>query len=248
MLWLDHIVHFTEEQPGEIVSKLTAIGFNAVVGGSHEQWGTTNALLYTKDSYIEFLAVEHQDVVQQSDHPLILHLKNDLPNGSGFGTICLRTDNINKLKEQLVADGLQTSEIYKAQRKTASGSVRKWKMLFISEKISEELPTPFFIEWEEEDERRRESLRQDGTIKESNQLLSVESCVFYVKDPIVIAAKWRRYLGLASSDDQGQVIQLPNSKLIFQEGNGKERLHLVNISGYEKSMELDFAGARYSFG
>ena len=55
---LDHVVYFTNKAPAKIVAEQQASGRHAVVGGRHEQWGTHNALLYTKNAYIEWLSVE----------------------------------------------------------------------------------------------------------------------------------------------------------------------------------------------
>ena len=55
---LDHVVYFTEKAPEEMVAEQQAVDSHAVVGGSHEKWGTHNALLYMKNAYIEWLSVE----------------------------------------------------------------------------------------------------------------------------------------------------------------------------------------------
>ena len=43
----------------------------------------------------------------------------------------------------------RTSGVLDAERRTADGQLRKWKMLFVDQPVLNELPYPFFIEWEE---------------------------------------------------------------------------------------------------
>ncbi len=47
-------------------SGTTRSGRHAVVGGRHEKWGTHNALLYTKNAYIEWLSVEKMEIAATS--------------------------------------------------------------------------------------------------------------------------------------------------------------------------------------
>jgi len=245
-MYLDHIVHFINQEPEGVIHDWNKRNFNAVIGGSHEQWGTYNALLYTKDSYVEFLAVEDPEKVEKSDHPLIMHLKHDLPDRSGFGTICIRTFDIEELKNELDQKGIRTTAVFHAQRRTMSGSIRKWKMLFVDEKVGASLPFPFFIEWEEPDVERFASLRNDGTIQEGNQRLSIHSCIFHVGEPQTAASRWGEVLGISPSGAKGNELQLSNSKLIFELAEGKERLAKVHIKGHGTKLDKEYAGGVYS--
>ena len=161
---LDHVVYFTNIAPKEIVAEQQASGNHAVVGGRHEKWGTHNALLYTKNAYIEWLSVEKREVAQQVEHPLTKLLLYDLQQGAGWGTICLSVDGIEKFKEEVENKGFRTSGVLDAERRTADGQLRKWKMLFVDQPVSNELPYPFFIEWEDPEETRFAKLREEGTI------------------------------------------------------------------------------------
>ena len=73
-------------------------------------------------------------------------------------------------------------------------------MLFVKEEISDALPTPFFIEWEESDEERYQLLQEDGTINESNLQLNFSACEFHVRNPREIMNKWKRYFDLVEED------------------------------------------------
>ncbi|MFC4410460.1 VOC family protein [Chungangia koreensis] len=245
---LDHIVHFIDDELEAVMSDLVKHKLNAVKGGSHEQWGTYNSLLYTRNSYIEFLAVEDKEVLQRSNHPLIMHLKHDLPNGSGFGTICIRTTNIEGLKKVLESKGLHTTAVFNAQRRTTTGDIRKWKMLFIDEEVGDSLPFPFFIEWEEPDSERYEALIKDGTVQESNLKLTIDACHFQVAHPRSVAAQWGEVLGIKPTGEEENELVLPNSKLIFQHGEEKERLKKVVVAGHEEKLQIEVAGGVYEIG
>lgn len=225
---LDHVVYFTNKEPVQIVVEQQVSGRHAVVGGRHEQWGTYNALLYTKNAYIEWLSVEKMEIAQQVDHPLTKLLLHDLERGDGWGTICLSVDNIEKFNGEVENKGFRTSGVLDAERRTADGQLRKWKMLFVDQSVSNELPYPFFIEWEETEEIRLEKLRKDGTLNSDNEQLEITECVFSVDDPLSTTAEWAILLSqkVGNADD----IALPNVVLKFVEHDGgKDRLTDVVI-------------------
>jgi len=225
---LDHVVYFTEKEPTEIVAEQQANGSHAVVGGRHEKWGTHNALLYTKNAYIEWLSVEKWEVAEQVDHPLTKLLLHDLERGDGWGTVCLSVDGIGKFNEEVENKGFRTSGVLDAERKTADGQLRKWKMLFVDQPESNELPYPFFIEWEEPEEIRFAKLREEGTLTLDNEQLEITECVFSVEDPLRATAEWAILLSqkVGNTDD----IVLPNVRLKFVAHDGdKDRLTNVVI-------------------
>lgn len=232
-MYLDHIVHFIEVEPEEAVREWKSQGFHAAKGGRHLNWGTHNALLYLKDSYIEWLAVEKAAISEGADHPLTQLLLHDK---KGFGTVCLRTQEIERLDERLKDRGIETTGVLDAERKTESGDLIKWKMLFIKEAVSNSLPFPFFIQWGESDHARYEGLRERGAIMPENEKLAVERCVFGVHDPEASAEKWRTILG---------TLHLPNCRFDFRKtDHTKERLERVVFTGGAR--ELTFEEGVYS--
>jgi len=223
MMELDHVVYFTKKSPEVHVQNHPG----TTVGGRHKNWGTMNALTYTKNSYIEYLSVEYLEVAKSANHPLTNLLLNDLENGEGWGTICFRTGDLQLLNERLLREGWKTSGILDAERETSSGFIRKWKMLFIEQKVSEELPYPFFIEWDEPFDMRMKRLRQDGTLKPYNEKLQISKCEFAVQDPDHDVREWGKLLNAAISE---HTIGLVNTELVFKKVNhGKERLVNVEI-------------------
>ncbi|TWT04208.1 VOC family protein [Planococcus sp. CPCC 101016] len=226
---LDHIVHFVGENPKEAAAQWRKKGFHAAVGGQHLKWGTHNALFYLKDSYIEWLSVENEKIASQAEHPLTRLLLHDQ---IGFGTICLRTENIRKTNEDLEGRGIKTTGVLNAERRTEAGQLIKWKMLFIEEEVSAQLPFPFFIEWEETGEQRYKQLRANGAIQALNETLSIDSCVFGVWDVEEAADKWRKLLGGS--------LDLSNCRIVFRKTNQQqERLEEVNFTGGETEVEFE---------
>lgn len=223
-------------------------GIHAVVGGQHTQWGTYNALLYTKTSYIEWLAPEHEEVAKNANHPLINLMLHDLKTmGAGFSTICIRTTTIDDLNKQLEGQGIKTSGILHSERKTTSGLVRKWKMLFVKEEISDALPFPFFIEWEESDEDRLRLLQEDGTIENSNLELSLTACEFHVRNSREVMNKWKSYFQLTEQDEQTLLLENTQLKFIQSKNVATERLASIEINGSLRQKEIIYEQATYRF-
>lgn len=225
MIKLDHVVYFTKKAPAQVVEEQEHLGWHAVIGGKHEKWGTQNALMYVKNAYIEWLSVEHEKIAKNSNHQLVEQLLRDLPEGENWGTICCSVQGIDKFNEEISAAGYQTSGVLHAERKTTTGNIVKWKMLFIKQKISDALPLPFFIEWEKDDVTRLKNLRDDCMIFPGNEKLAVTECLFSVNDPSRVVAEWRALLSAGTSEIN--FIVLPNVifKFIQNEfGNKRERL------------------------
>lgn len=223
MLELDHVVYFSNASSEENVKTFK----HTVVGGQHKRWGTSNALKYTRNSYIEYLSINNRDHAEKSTHPLPMLLLHDLEHGEGWGTICFRTNNIDELNRRFLTDGWQTSGVIDAERETSTGFIRKWKMLFIDQRVSNELPFPFFIQWDEPFEIRMRRLREDGTITPENENLDLARCDFAVKDPEKIAKHWGELLNITPSEN---LIRLPNTELYFLKSTQiNERLSHVHV-------------------
>lgn len=230
MVKLDHVVYFTGKLPNEVVREQTSLGWHTVVGGSHEKWGTQNALMYVENAYIEWLSVEHPGIAETANHQLVDLLLRDISEGEAWGTICFSVKGLDGFNERLKSIGYETSGVLQAERKTKDGNLRKWKMLFVDQELSSKLPLPFFIEWEEEEEERFMGLRKDGTITPDNETLAITECHFNVGDPTEEVEKWATLLSVEISDEN--TIKLPNTLLKFMKkgyGNGNERLTEVVI-------------------
>lgn len=230
MIKLDHVVYFTEKAPTEVVEDQNSLDWHAVVGGSHEKWGTHNALMHVNNAYIEWLAVENNAIAEEANHQLVDLLLRDISEGDDWGTICFSVEGIDVFNEKLKSVGYKTSGILKAERRTIDGNLRKWKMLFIQQELSSKLPLPFFIEWEESEEERSKGLRTDGTISSDNEKLEITECHFSVSCPQEEVRNWAALLSVEVSDEN--TIKLPNTLLKFtrkESVDGNERLKDVVI-------------------
>ncbi|AOV06612.1 VOC family protein [Sporosarcina ureilytica] len=227
---LDHVVYFTKKSPVEVVKEQQGLGWHTVIGGSHEKWGTHNALMYVRNAYVEWLSIEHETIARKSDQPLVKLLLHDLPDGESWGTVCFSVYDIADFNQQLIEKGYETSGVLDAERKTIHGDVRKWKMLFIQEAPSNALPYPFFIEWQTDEESRFNELRTDGTLLPANEKLEVTECLFSVEKPEEITESWASLLGVKLIENT--MIRLPNCNVKFIEKSvreTKERLIEVAI-------------------
>ena len=230
MIKLDHVVYFTEKSPAIVVEEQNKLDWHTVVGGRHEKWGTHNALMYIKNAYIEWLAVEHHGIAEEANHQLVDLLLRDLSKGEAWGTICFSVEGLTAFNERLKFAGYKTSGVLQAQRKTLDGNLRKWKMLFVDQELSSKLPLPFFIEWGEQEEERFMGLRKDGTITPDNEKLAITECHFSVNHPEEEVTKWADLLSVEVSDENS--IKLPNTLLKFMRNesvNRNERLTDVVI-------------------
>lgn len=225
---LDHVVYFTKKSPSEIVEEQRKEGKHAVIGGRHERWGTHNALMYVKNAYVEWLSVERPDFAAQVDHPLTRLLLHDVKEKDGWGTICLSVTDIEQFNEDITNKGFSTSGVLNAERRTAGGELKKWKMLFVDQPVSNELPYPFFIEWETPEEIRCEQLRAEGALTAENEELTVRECVFAVLDPLRETGEWAVLLSQKVGDSNDIRIRDVRLRFVQQEA-GKDRLQEVLI-------------------
>jgi hypothetical protein len=200
-LAFDHLVHFLRRSPLEAAEEMRRMGFHAVAGGRHENWGTHNSLCYFDVSYIEFLAVENQETAERSDNRLIQQLVGDLPRiGEGLGQIALRTGDIERLAEHLKRNGLNVLGPVPGSRKRVDGSIIRWSMLF-AESDEVRHPLPFFIQWEQSDEERRKDLTsRDVIAAHPNGAERVEWIACAVADLDKTAERWQEWLGLQVGD------------------------------------------------
>lgn len=242
---LDHIVHFVAVTPEQMVLEARDNGFHAVVGGRHSQWGTANALHFSSSSYIEWLSLEYRDIAQQADHPLTKLLLHDEQFGPGFGTICLRTEAIEKLNKQLNHQGVETTGVLNASRKTPDGQELKWKMLFVKEPISEQVPFPFFIEWQQTQQEKYKDLKKQGQLLNNVEQQTVQTLWIESENPEHTAMKWEQLLGIPR---QHTALHLDNTIIQFTATTSKkQRLYQIDIKGTGVENTIEMEGARYKF-
>ncbi|WP_301108550.1 VOC family protein [Sporosarcina sp.] len=228
---LDHIVYFTNEKLEEVIKAQLAEGYDAIMGGRHEHWGTANALLYTENAYIEWLTVENLDKAKQaaSSQPLIEQLLHDQSYGNGWATVCFSVENMEEWKDELDNKGFQTTDVLSASRRTNDGKLLRWKMLFVEQQITSDLPYPFFIEWEETEAQRFKRLQEQGAYTAVHRNHKITECVFHVDDPLRDTAEWAILLSQKVGDHND--IQIEDTLFQFVEKPGEpERLAAVRLA------------------
>ncbi|VDG96615.1 Uncharacterised protein [Lysinibacillus sphaericus] len=223
---LDHVVWFTKRTPETVSSQYPG----ANVGGRHEQWGTYNALLYMQNAYIEWLAIENEDIAKSSTHPLVELLKHDLSTfGEGWGTLCVSTDDIQALDDRLLAMGMETSGVLDASRLTSSGTLKKWKMLFVLEEDLTDLPAPFFIQWEESEETRRNVLRAEGALTDASDAEQITECGLVTNDLNQTLERWCSILGV--KPENADSLKLHDVRLRFIKNPNERNRMLTVVTG-----------------
>ncbi|MBD7937737.1 VOC family protein [Cytobacillus sp. Sa5YUA1] len=213
---LDHIVHFINRSPQEIVDHLSVMNIKAVKGGRHEKWGTYNSLLYLNSSYIEFLAIENKATAVQSENPLIQQAVQDLATFEGLGQVCFRTENIEVLKQELNEKGYKTYPIFPGERMRSDGQLIRWKMLFLQAK--RKVPFPFFIQWEQDDHTRYEEFKTLGMIDQQLIHTKVKDIVYHVESPEETAEEWCE---LFQGKQQGTNVMIADVSFKFDAYNEK---------------------------
>ncbi|MED0960984.1 VOC family protein [Bacillus paramycoides] len=199
MLAFDHLVHAVHCTPEEAAKQMQSLGFHTVQGGQHTNWGTWNSLCYFDLSYIEFLAVQHEEKAKEAENPLVQETVVKLQNGEGMLQIAIRTDEIEELAVNLQKHALQTIGPFEGKRVRKDGRLLQWKMLFV--KQEEDGPKlPFFIQWNETDEERRNDLRKTGAITEhKNKVQEIKTIYYAVKNVRETVRKWKEVMGLTAS-------------------------------------------------
>ncbi|MED1204508.1 VOC family protein [Heyndrickxia acidicola] len=197
-LSFDHLVHFTNN-PIVTAETLKQKGFSVSQGGEHAHWGTFNALSYFGLSYLEFLGINHRTIAETAalENNLIEQAVQWLPNREGFGRIALRTNEIDSVAARMKDLGFKIHGPVPGKRTREDGITIQWKMLFI-EASNDELPYPFFIQWNQSDEERKQDLAKNQQAHSISNL-TFKEVVFAVHDSYKTANRWADCLGLRMS-------------------------------------------------
>jgi hypothetical protein len=257
MYAIDHLIHFVDRTPKEAVEMMKQFGFRAVEGGSHANWGTWNSLTYFDLLYIEFLAIEHEDVARQSTNPLAKQVLQEKESGEGLCQLAIRTNDIKQTAKDLQQRGLRIADRTSGMRKRSDGSIMEWSMLFAeSDEVQHSLP--FFIQWKESDEERRKELTDRGMIApHPNGVTGIQSIAYAVHNVQETVSRWTAWFngeaGEIYTDEELQAVcqplQFQNTVILFCEpkGNGivkqvlekrGERPFLVELEGRAQKTEL----------
>lgn len=198
-LQFDHIIHYMKN-PEKGMDELNNQGIHSVNGGYHEKRGSYNTLSYFGLSYVELLGIQDEQVFSHADVTKIAYspfeeiARNEFREG--FAKINLRTSNLEELARKLESHGIKTNGPVSLSRRTPSGQLLEWKLLYAGGHPGQ-LPLPFFIDWGVSDKERYESLKKDGTIAphQAGQL-SLRSILFAVEDAKETAGLWQKLFEL----------------------------------------------------
>ncbi|RDI43179.1 VOC family protein [Falsibacillus pallidus] len=218
---LDHIVHFIGSNGEEILPELKKLNLKSITGGVHTEWGTANILSYAGLSYVEYLFIRDEEKASASNNPLIKLLVGDLKEREGFGQLCFRCDDIHKVKIELKEKGYQTGDLIEGKRTQHDGKILKWKMLFMDEKPKSGLPWPFFIQWDESSQDRKDRLKRMGAISSENENRSIQLIRMASRDPGSDMNEWKKAFGLEEGkvESEPYVLNLNGTLLIFEHPN-----------------------------
>ncbi len=227
-------------------------------------WGTWNSLSYFDLSYVEFLAVEQEELAKQSDNPLIRQLVGEQSRGEGLGQIALRTQRMDGWAEKLQHAGLKVTGPVPGSRTRDDGTVIRWRMLFLEDPRKGMQP-PFLIEWQESEDERRMDLKNRGVIAaHPNGAEAIQAVGYAVSDLEAAAKQWESWFDWKGSepytDDQLGAIclrfEVPGGDIVLcqprNEGKTQEALQkrgerpfFVQASGGNAKAEDSVFGAAY---
>lgn len=226
----DHAVHYVNDL-SDAIRTFEDHGLRAFIGGSHKQWGTYNALSYFDLTYIEFLGIEDRELAIKAD-PSNLVVKDsltNLPDHESLSRVAIRTDDIDQTAESLKLQGLDLSPIIDGRRLNAQGQWIEWRMMTIRGDFHG-LVYPFIIQWIGTDEERLTKLTESGVIQPHPVgEVEIETAVFTVSDPSVVAAHWGKVFKLTTteSDAHSVTLGIGDKSFLFKQGNTEQLTQLI---------------------
>jgi glyoxalase-like protein len=123
----------------------TTYGLRALQGGRHPGVGTANMIIPLGSTYLELIAVVDQDEAQRS--PTTRRISQAVTDGRTFATWAVRTDNLDALREHLLAHGLELAPPVAGARERPDGVTLRWRSQML---VTPGDPSvlPFVIEWQ----------------------------------------------------------------------------------------------------
>jgi hypothetical protein len=174
---------------------MQALGFHAVIGGEHENWGTHNGLCYFGLTYLEFLGIKESRIAEKvTDNTLIQQLVAEKNNG--LARLALRTRNISQAREYFRSLGLQVTGPVEGSRRQPDGTLLQWAMLFVKESESDPFKLPFIIDWKMSDQERKNALeRQHLVAPHPAGRIDIADVRIAASDSKTSAAFWQKLFG-----------------------------------------------------
>ncbi|QTD40277.1 VOC family protein [Sporosarcina sp. Te-1] len=180
--------------------------------------------------------------------------------------VALRTSDIQKTASHFTSQGLIVNGPVRMHRRRPDGSLVKWQLLYVGHE--EEGPElPFFIQWDEGDEDRRQDLIRNKSIRNhpAGGSMQLNHVGIAVNDLEKASRNWSQWLNVAVNetyiDDSLHAIcrelKVPGGSIIFYEPRGEnvisnvvaavgEGPFRVVISGGDVEQVHTISGAVYS--
>jgi hypothetical protein len=119
-------------------------GLRAVPGGRHPGAGTANMIVPLGSAYLELIGVV--DAEEAGRSPTSVRITRTLAEGRRFAAWAARTDNLDALREQLLAAGWQLEPPRQGSRVRRDGVMLRWRTQSLAP-VGEPSVLPFVIEW-----------------------------------------------------------------------------------------------------
>ncbi|PHK50226.1 VOC family protein [Staphylococcus edaphicus] len=217
-LKLDHIIHYIHHLenfkfPGHL--------FTLNQGGQHERLGTYNRLAYLENAYLELLDVYKPETLQKivkTDEGRVSFPSKIVQDhySQGMKTLALSTTNINQLKEELEGKGIDVIGPVDMHRENIKGDKTAWKLLYIADPDYRVKP-PFFIQWEEREQKRDEKLQ---ALRQNE--FTIKSIDLHSTERRHTVNKWRHWFDMevVSEDNKVTILKLNNNDVLFKISDG----------------------------
>ena len=186
---LDHLIVSVKNiaEAEKNYSKL--FGMNPVWRGEHKELGTINSIFNFNNTYFELLAANGEGLGAQ------LVTKTIEENGEGLTGIVLGTEDLENSKNQLLKKGFDFGSVSQGEGLDFdSGKIRRWKNLFLPDKLTRGLFT-FLIEHTEGELPEPESLPTSSVHK-------LDHVVINTNDPDGFIDVYQNIYGLRLALDQ----------------------------------------------
>lgn len=186
---LDHLIVSVKNivEAEKNYSKL--FGTNPVWRGEHKELGTINSIFNFNNTYFELLAANGEGLGAQ------LVTKTIEENGEGLTGIVLGTEDLENSKNQLLKKGFDFGSVSQGEGLDFdSGKIRRWKNLFLPDKLTRGLFT-FLIEHTEGELPEPESLQTSSVHK-------LDHVVINTNDPDGFIDVYQNIYGLRLALDQ----------------------------------------------
>ena len=186
---LDHLIVSVKNivEAEKNYSKL--FGTNPVWRGEHKELGTINSIFNFNNTYFELLAANGEGLGAQ------LVTKTIEENGEGLTGIVLGTEDLENSKNQLLKKGFDFGSVSQGEGLDFdSGKIRRWKNLFLPDKLTRGLFT-FLIEHTEGELPEPESLPTSSVHK-------LDHVVINTNDPDGFIDVYQNIYGLRLALDQ----------------------------------------------